>query len=157
FTRPALLIVAALFVAAAVWTRKRRPGAPPPRAEVVATERMFWGAFLLFLLARAIRPEIFWGEKPMDFSFLNALYRTPTLPPPEPWLSGSFLSYTYFGHFLVAALGKTLGIHPALMFNIGIATAAGLFAAALFAAGTALGRSYRVGTTAVFLTLFCGT
>ncbi|HKC25081.1 MAG TPA: DUF2298 domain-containing protein, partial [Thermoanaerobaculia bacterium] len=139
----------------------------PPRGEIAATEIAVWGAFLLFLLVRAIRPEITWGEKPMDFSFLNALYRTPTLPPPEPWLSGSLLSYTYFGQFLVAAIGKTLAIHPGVMFNIGIAAFAGLFAAALFAAGAALGRlasvagappteSTRVGLLAVFLTLVCG-
>src|SRR6185369_9050824 len=70
--------------------------------------------------------------------------------------SGSLLSYTYFGHFLVAAFGKALSIHPGLMFNLGIAMTAGLFAAGLFAAGTALGRSHRIGALAVGITLFIG-
>ena len=42
-----------------------------------ATEALFWGVFVFFLVVRAFNPEIFWGEKPMDFSFLNALYARP--------------------------------------------------------------------------------
>ncbi len=47
-----------------------------------------------------MNPEIYSGEKPMDFSFLNTLLRATALPPPEPWLAGTPLSYTYFGHFV---------------------------------------------------------
>ena len=68
------------------------------------SEAIVWGCFAVFLGLRLLNPEIYWGEKPMDFSFLNALYRTTTLPPPEPWFAGSALHYTYFGHFLVAAM-----------------------------------------------------
>ena len=63
-------------------------------AEWWPTELLFWGVFLFFLAVRAFNPEVFWGEKPMDFSFLNALTRATTLPPPEPWFSGSTLHYT---------------------------------------------------------------
>src|SRR5207248_2969372 len=97
------------------------------------TDALFFGTFLFFTLLRFFRPEVYWGEKPMDFAFLNALYRTVTLPPPEPWFSGFPLHYTYFGHFVVATIGKALSIHPAVMFNLGIATIAALTAAALYA------------------------
>ena len=154
---PPALWTTLLAVAAAGWFAHRRWREPgPPRAEVVASEAAFWGVFALFLLLRAANPEIFWGEKPMDFSFLNTLYRANTLPPPEPWFSGSPLMYTYFGHYTVAAIGKTLAIHPAVMFNLGIAVVAGLTAAALFAAGSLLGGGWRVGAATAGLTLLLG-
>jgi YYY domain-containing protein len=147
----------ALALAVLAWLVSRRyREAPPPRVEVLATEVAVWGTFAFFLVLRSLNPEIYWGEKPMDFSFLNALYRSTAMPPPEPWFAGSPLIYTYFGHYVVAAVGKALAIEPAVMFNLGIALTAGLTAAALFAAGTVLGGRWRVGTTAVLLTLFAG-
>jgi YYY domain-containing protein len=135
------------------------PGRPPrsaPRREVVATEAVVWGTFLFFAAVRAWSPEIFWGEKPMDFGILNALLRSELLPPPEPWFSGTTLSYTYFGHFLVAAFAKALAVHPALAFNLGVASTAALTAAGLFAAGALLVGRLRAGAWAVLLGLFAG-
>jgi YYY domain-containing protein len=156
FRQPALLAIVALLAAGgwAVWWRW--PPGPSQRHEVVVTEAVFWGVFALFLLLRLANPEITWGEKPMDFSFLNTLYRTATLPPPEPWFAGSPLSYTYFGHFTVAALGKALGIAPALMFNLGIPTFAAMTAVAALAAGALLGRSLRAGAAASGLIVLVG-
>ncbi len=91
----------------------------------------------------------------MDFSFLNALYRTTALPPPEPWFSGTPLSYTYFGSYLVAAFGKALGIAPGVMFNLGIPLAAALTATSVYAAGTFLAGA-RAGLFAVLLALAAG-
>jgi YYY domain-containing protein len=128
---------------------------PPPRGpERWKTALVFWGTFLFFLAVRAYNPEIFWGEKPMDFSFLNTLLRSTELPPPEPWLAGTPLSYTYFGHFLAAAAGKLLGIHPGILFNLAIAMTAALSASAILAAGAALGGRLRTGAVAVLLALF---
>ncbi len=126
------------------------------RGEILATEGVFWGTFAFFLLVRAYNPEIYWGEKPMDFSFLNTLYRTTFLPPPEPWFAGSPLHYSYFGYFIVAALGKALGIDPAIAYNLGIALVAGLTAAAVFAAGTMVGDRWGVGLLAAFLAVLIG-
>ncbi len=135
------------------------PGRTPreaPRRELLATETVFWGAFLFFGALRAWSPEIFWGEKPMDFGILNALMRSEILPPPEIWFSGTPLSYTYFGHFVVAAFAKALAVHPALAFNLGVASTAALTAAGLFAAGAFLGGRLRTGAWAVLLGLFAG-
>ncbi|HVN31432.1 MAG TPA: DUF2298 domain-containing protein [Thermoanaerobaculaceae bacterium] len=152
-----MLVGWALALAVLGWLFSRRSReALPPRSELLATEAAVWGTFAFFLALRLLNPEIFWGEKPMDFSFLNALYRSTSMPPPEPWFAGSPLIYTYFGHFVVAAIGKSLAIEPALMFNLGIALMAGLTAASLLAAGTVLGANWRVGLTAVLLTLFAG-
>lgn len=149
----AFAVAAALLLLGALPRRALRP---VPRRELLATEGAFWGTFAFFAAVRAFSPEIFWGEKPMDFALLNSLLRAELLPPPEPWLSGTTLSYTYFGHFVVAAFAKALGIHPALAFNLGIATTAALLAAALFAAGAFLGRSLRSGGLALLLGLFAG-
>jgi len=151
------LLLTALVLAGLGWLAHRRTGEVLRwRGEAAATEAVVWGTFALFLLLRALNPEIYWGEKPMDFSFLNALYRTTALPPPEPWFAGSPLMYTYFGHYTVAALGKALAIDPGVMFNLGIALVAGLTAAALLGTGIILGGRWGAGLAAVSLTLFVG-
>lgn len=147
-------VAAVVVLAGALAWRRFRPG--PATREVVASEAVVWGCFALFLGLRLLNPEIYWGEKPMDFSFLNTLYRTTTLPPPEPWFSGSVLHYTYFGHYLVAAFGKALAIAPEVMFNLGIGLAAVLLAAAALAAGALLGGRLRWGFGAVGLCVLAG-
>lgn len=157
FTQGTLLGVIAVLLAAGVlsWPRALLE-APPSRAEVTATEALFWGVFVFFVLMRAYNPEIFWGEKPMDFSFLNALTRTTLLPPPEPWFSGSALHYSYFGYYTVAALGKALHVHPAITYNLGIAMVAALTAAAAFGAGAAVTGRWGTGVLASVLVLLVG-
>jgi YYY domain-containing protein len=154
FVPPFAFAVAAAVILAGVF-----PGRAPRaagRREIAVTEAVFWGAFLFFAAIRAHSPEIYWGEKPMDFAILNSLLRSELLPPPEPWFSGTALSYTYFGHFLVAAFAKALGVHPALAFNLGVASTAALTAIGLLAAGAVLGRRLRTGLFAVLLGLFAG-
>ena len=156
FTQGRLAAIAVAFgiVGTLVWRRGMHQ--PQPRSEIVATEVLFWGAFLFFLTVRAFNPEVYWGEKPMDFSFLNALTRATTLPPPEPWFAGSPLQYNYFGHYTVAALGKTLHLDPAITFNLGIALVGGLTAAAAFAAGAAITFRWQTGLLAAFFVTLIG-
>jgi YYY domain-containing protein len=153
FTRGLLAVTTAALFAFGFFCRRRAREATP-RPERRKTALVFWGTFLFFLAVRALNPEIYSGEKPMDFSFLNTLLRSTELPPPEPWLAGTPLSYTYFGHFLAAAAGKLLGIHPGLLFNLAIAMTAALSASAILAGGAALGGRLRTGAVAVFLALF---
>ena len=153
FTRGLLVVTTAALLAAG-FLCARRAGAVTPTPERWKTALVFWGTFLFFLAVRAANPEIFSGEKPMDFSFLNTLLRSTELPPPEPWLAGTTLSYTYFGHFLAAAAGKLLGIHPGVLFNLAIAMTAALAASAILAAGAALGGRLRTGAVAVILALY---
>ncbi len=155
FTQTTLAGLVALLVALG-WLRRRRGIDWPPRAELVATEMLVWGSFVFFVAVRLYNPEIYWGEKPMDFSILNALHRTTTLPPPEPWFAGSPLYYSYFGYFVVAALGKALHVHPALNYNLGVALVGSLATAAVFAAGSALTQRWRVGLLAAFFATLIG-
>jgi YYY domain-containing protein len=157
FTQGTLAAVALAFIAIGMlaW-RRGRPSVPLSGVEIRITESLFWGVFALFLLVRAYNPEIYWGEKPMDFSFLNTLTRATTLPPPEPWFAGSPLYYSYFGYYTVAALGKTLHVHPALTFNLGIGLIAGLTAVAAFAVGAAITKQWQTGVLAAFLATLVG-
>jgi YYY domain-containing protein len=153
FTRGLLLVTTAALLAAGFLCLRRAPAATPA-PERRKTALVFWVTFLFVLAVRAANPEIYSGEKAMDFSFLNTLLRSTELPPPEPWLAGTHLSYTYFGHFLAAAAGKLLGVHPGLLFNLAIAMTAALAASAILAAGAALGGRLRTGAAAVFLALY---
>lgn len=156
FTREAMMAsFAGLVVVGVIGWRKSSPHRAE-RADLIATECLFWFALTMFLLVRAWNPEIYWGEKPMDFSFLNALTRSSDIPPPEPWFSGSTLHYTYFGHYIVASLGKLCHIHPGITFNLGIGLFGALTAVAAYAAGTAASRKWSGGLLAALFVILMG-
>jgi len=98
------------------------------RKLLLTTELVFLFTFLFFAVCRSFLPEIFWGEKPMDFSFLNAIGRSSSFPPPETWMSGRTLNYFYYGHYLVSFIGKLAGVPGSFSFNLGIALAPALVA-----------------------------
>ena len=147
-----LLFVAVVCLGGWAW---RRRGLRQP-AEWASVGALFWGALFVFVLVRAGNPAVFWGEKPMDFAFLNTLTRASSLPPPEPWFAGSILHYTWFGHFAAAALGKLCGLHPGVTYNLAIATVGALTVSGAFALGAVAGRSRRVGLLAAVLVALCG-
>lgn len=88
---------------------------------IVASEALFALAFGLWALYRAYNPEIAGTEKPMEFGFLNAILRSETFPPHDPWLSGFAISYYYFGYLMMAALTKLSGVPSNIAFNLAIA------------------------------------
>jgi YYY domain-containing protein len=90
------------------------------RRMVIANEVLFALAFALFALYRAYNPEIMGTEKPMEFAFLNAILRSDTFPPHDPWLSGFGISYYYFGYLMMAMLTKLSGVPSPGAFNLGI-------------------------------------
>jgi YYY domain-containing protein len=154
FTAVTLLVLWVAVAGLGVWAWRRRGLRWP--AEGALVEALFWGAFGVFVLVRAGNPAVFWGEKPMDFAFLNTLARTESLPPPEPWFAGSILHYTWFGHFVAAALGKLCGLHPGVTFNLAIALTGALAVSGAYALGAIAGRSRRVGVLAAVLVALVG-
>ncbi len=114
-------------------------------------EGIFLGLTLVFGVIRMLNPEIFWGEKPMDSTFLNFFVRNQSLPPQDPWASGSPMSYYYLGVYMVAALLKLTGIVPALGYNLAMATIAGWIGSALFTLCLTLTKSRKYTVWAVWI------
>ncbi len=81
--------------------------------------------FVLGLLLRLGNPDLWqpWmgGEKPMNFAIFNSVLKAVYFPPNNPWLSGYFLNYYYYGYVLAAIPTKILGIVPSFAFQPGAA------------------------------------
>jgi len=99
---------------------------------VLLVEVLFTLVFAVGGYLRSYVPDITGTEKPMDFAFINAISRAENFPPADPWLSGHSISYYYFGHLMVATLGKLSAVPTSFAFNLGLMTIAALAAIAAF-------------------------
>ena len=88
------------------------------RRLIFTTEALFLVAFGLWTFVRAANPAIIGTEKPMEMAFINAILRSPTFPPNDPWLSGYAISYYYFGYVLAAMLIRVSGVDAAIGYNL---------------------------------------
>jgi len=125
--------LAAVNLGLAIWQRK----------EIKLELKKKIGLFLLvevimlvfFLADLAIRynnPDLWhpWrgGEKPMDLSYLTAVIKSTSFPPYDPWYSGGYINYYYFGYVIVGTLVKFLGIIPDVAYNLILPTLFGMTA-----------------------------
>ena len=80
------------------------------------------GLFLLAILMRLGNPDVWdiiWGgEKPMNLSYFNAVLKSTTFPPYDPWYAGGYINYYYYGYVLVGVPTKLLGIVPTMAYNL---------------------------------------
>ncbi|MCW5877733.1 MAG: hypothetical protein KIS80_02555 [Anaerolineales bacterium] len=101
------------------------------RGTLLAMETLFLLAFVFMAWVRSASPQIYHTEQPMELAFINAILRSPAMPPHDPWMSGFSISYYYFGYLMVAMLAQLLKLSGSLAFNLGFVS---IFACAALAA-----------------------
>ena len=126
------------------------------RRALLQSEAVFAAGFLLFLGIRAFNPEIFWGEKPMDFSILNILVRTRTLPPSDPWFAGAPLGYYTFGQEMVVFLTLLTNLSTRFTFNLAFGLLGGTILQGAFSLARNWGGTLRAGIAGAAFTLLLG-
>ena len=132
------LIVLALIGLALLWRR---------RDEFVDFLREHWRrlalievitliAFLAFLGVRLTNPDLwhpsFGGEKPMDFAYFNGVLRSTIFPPIDPWYTGGYINYYYFGYVIVGTPVLLLRLFPSIAYNLILPTLFALTGIAAF-------------------------
>jgi YYY domain-containing protein len=108
----------------------------------LTVELLFLGAFTAMAFIRASNPEAVGTEKPMELAFINAILRSETFPPHDPWLSGYAISYYYFGYVMAAMLAKFTATSGAVAFNLMLALVFGMGAVGAFGIVHNLLRAY---------------
>lgn len=102
-------------------------------------EGIFLSFFLFDLFIRLGNPDLWHpskgGERPMEFAFLNAILKSTTFPPYDPWFAGGYINYYYYGYVIVGTPVKLLGIVPSIAYNFILPTLFACLAAGAFSVG----------------------
>jgi YYY domain-containing protein len=105
-------------------------------------EIIFLAFFLIDLLIRLGNSDMWHpskgGERPMDFSYFNAVLKSTSFPPYDPWFAGGYINYYYYGFVLAGTPVKLLGIVPSLAYNFILPTWFAMIAIGSFAVGYSL-------------------
>lgn len=105
----------------------------------VLVEILFLVFFVIDLLIRLGNSDMWHpgrgGERPMDFSYFNAVLKSTSFPPYDPWFAGGYINYYYYGFVIVGTPVKLLGIVPSLAYNFILPTVFALIASGAFAIG----------------------
>ncbi len=126
YTRPTIAIVFGLILLMGVglgyyqrnelreeWKNKRK--------YFLLVEGIFLLFFFIDLFIRIGNPDLWHvakgGERPMDFSYFNAVIKSTSFPPYDPWFAGGYINYYYYGFVLVGTPVKLLGIVPSIAYN----------------------------------------
>ena len=112
------------------------------RKEILWADLVFLACFLFFLAIRFMNPDLWHpykgGERPMDFSYFNAILKSESFPPYDPWFAGGFLNYYYYGIYLSGLMVKLLGVIPSVAFNLNLALWYAFLGSAAFSIGKTL-------------------
>lgn len=132
---------------------------------LVLTEILAATLYAAWIGVRMLQPDLWHpfvgGEKPMDFAYLNAVMKSTWFPPYNPWFSGSYVNYYYFGFVIVGTLIKLMGTVPAIAYNLAIPllfslTGVGAFSVAYNLFGGHRRGALLAGLLALALTILLG-
>ena len=102
-------------------------------------EGLFLAFFVMDLIIRIGNPELWHvakgGERPMDFSYFNAVIKSTVFPPYDPWFAGGYINYYYYGFVLVGTPVKLLGIVPSIAYNFILPTLFAMVGVCAFSLG----------------------
>ena len=102
-------------------------------------EGLFLAFFVLDLIIRIGNPDLWHpakgGERPMDFSYFNAVIKSTVFPPYDPWFAGGYINYYYYGFVLVGTPVKLLGIVPSIAYNFILPTLFAIVGVCAFSLG----------------------
>lgn len=105
----------------------------------LTVELLFLFFFLFDLGIRLGNPDMWHpskgGERPMNFSYFNAILRSTTFPPYDPWFAGGYINYYYFGYVIFGTPVKLLGILPSIAWNLLLPTLYAVLALSAFSVG----------------------
>jgi YYY domain-containing protein len=130
----------------AYWRRRR--------GLILLQEAIFLVAFLGFLFIRSYNADIAGTEKFMDFAFMNAITRSTSFPPLDPWLAPSpavphpTINYYYFGYLIHGLLLSITRVPPAQGYNLALALVFALTAVGAFSLVYGLARDHVAERTA---------
>ncbi len=110
---------------------------------ILAGELVFALLFFGWAIVRAYDPHLGGTEKPMEMAFINAIRRSETFPPNDPWMSGYAISYYYFGYVMIASLADLSGVTSGTAFNLSVALFFALAGTAAFSVAFNLVHSRR--------------
>ncbi|GAB4454184.1 MAG: hypothetical protein OHK0041_18460 [Anaerolineales bacterium] len=121
------------------------------RRYFLTIEGIFLAFFLMDLLIRLGNPDMWHpfkgGERPMDFSYLNAVIKSVSFPPYDPWFAGGYINYYYYGFVIVGTPVKLLGIVPSIAYNFILPTLFAVVGISAFSLGWNLLANYHVPFT----------
>ncbi len=140
-TTGGILVVLIAVAALSVWAWRSQQS--EARINLLNFWREKWTLFLAYEIVfaviligwaifRAHSPDLSTTEKPMEFAFFNAINRSPTFPPLDPWLSGYAIAYYYFGYVMMSLLYKLTGVTSGVAFGLSNAFWMALAAASAF-------------------------
>ena len=123
-----LVIISTALGAVLIWPKKKSfiRFLREKRKLIFFIEFLFITLFLICLSIRLSNPDlwhnVFGGEKMMDSAYFNGVLRSEIFPPINPWYSGSYINYYYFGFVFVGLPTLMSGIIPSIAYNLIIPT-----------------------------------